>query len=260
MKVMEKEKLESLIIDYIDGKLTDADKLLVEKELAQNPESQKLYDQLKEVIVAMEKSAGFEPASTLSTNFNAQLKKEINAVHERKTVFFQPFMLRIAAAIALFIVCGIGFMFYRQHSHQQAELEAMRREVQATKQMLMSMLENRQSASQRVLGANVAYKMKTADDEIVNALVKALNEDPNSNVRLAALDALKKFYHQEDVRKTLIASLSTQKDPVIQIALIRILAEMKEKEIVNELQRITTDDEALPAVKDEAHAALHQLV
>jgi hypothetical protein len=79
-------------------------------------------------------------------------------------------------------------------------------------------------------------------------------------VRLAALDALRKFYHQEHVRKTLIASMATQKDPVVQIALIRLLAEMKEKEIVKELERITTDEEQLPAVKDEAHAALHQLV
>ncbi len=258
---MEKEKIEDLLIDYIDGKLSEADRLLVEKELVQNEETYKLYDQLKEVIQLMDKSAKLEPSSKLKAGFDSVLKSELNAAKGTKTIFFQPSFYRVAAAVALLIVGGgIGFLISRQQSNQQAELEAMRKEVEATKLMLMSMLDNQQSASQRVLGANVAYKMENTDDEIITALVKAMNEDTNSNVRLAALDALRKFYQQEHVRKTLIASMATQRDPVVQIALIRLLAEMKEKEIIKELQRITTDEEELPAVKDEAHAALHQLV
>jgi hypothetical protein len=258
---MEKEKIESLLIDYIDGKLAAADKLLVEKELVQNAESSKLYNELKEVIGAMTTSAKLEPSAKLSMRFNALLEKEVDTTKGTKTIFFKPVFFRMAAAVALLIVCGgIGLMFYKQHAKQQAEWETMHKELQTTKLLLMSMLENQQSASQRVLGANVAYKMKNTDDEIIIALVRAMNEDPNSNVRLAALDALRKFYQQEYVRKTLIASMSTQKDPVVQIALIRLLTEMKEKEIVHELQRITTDDETLPAVKDEAHVALYQLV
>ncbi|HEY8934956.1 MAG TPA: HEAT repeat domain-containing protein, partial [Cyclobacteriaceae bacterium] len=79
------------------------------------------------------------------------------------------------------------------------------------------------------------------------------------NVRLAALDALGKFHQQESVRKALIASLSIQKDPVVQISLIRLMVEMKEKGIVTQLQKITTDSETLPAVKDEAQAGLLRL-
>ena len=258
---MEKEKIEGLLIDYIDGKLSEADKLLVEKELVQNEETYKLYDQLKEVMRLMVNSSKFEPSSKLRSGFDSLLKSELNATKEAKTIFFQPTFYRVAAAVALLIVGGgIGFLISNQHATHEAELLAMQNEVRETKLMLMSMLDNQQSASQRVLGANVAYKMENTDDEIVLALVKAMNEDSNSNVRLAALDALRKFYQQEHVRQTLIASMATQKDPVVQIALIRLLAEMKEKGIVKELQRITTDEEELPAVKDEAHAALHQLV
>jgi hypothetical protein len=258
---MEKEKTENLLIDYIDGKLSDTDRLLVEKELKLNQNSYKLYNQLKEVMRLMDKSAKLAPSSNLKVKFDSMLKTELNVTSKTKTIFFQPSFYRVAAAVTLLIVGGgIGFLFSKHSANQQAELEAMRKEVQATKLMLMSMLDNQQSASQRVLGANVAFKMEKADDEIINALIKAMNEDHNSNVRLAALDALRKFYQQEDVRKTLIASMAIQKDPIVQIALIRLLAEMKEKEVIKELQRITTDEEELPAVKDEAHAALHQLV
>ncbi len=124
---------------------------------------------------------------------------------------------------------------------------------------MLSMLENPQSASQRYMGATGAYVVPKADDEIVNVLAKTMNADPNTNVRLAALEALGKFYQQEHVRKALVTSLTTQKDPVVQIALIRLLVQMKEKQIVKELQKITRDGQVMKAVKDEAHSGILKL-
>ena len=92
-----------------------------------------------------------------------------------------------------------------------------------------------------------------------NALIQAMNEDQNTNVRIAALEALGKFHNQPHVRKALIASLRTQKDPLVQIALIRLMVEMKEKGITKNLKRISTDEETLPAVKDEAQAGILRL-
>ena len=86
-----------------------------------------------------------------------------------------------------------------------------------------------------------------------------MNEDPNTNVRLAALDALSKFHQQEYVRTALINSLAKQKDPVVQISLIRLMVEMKEKSVIKELNRITKDKEMIKAVKDEAYSGLLKL-
>jgi HEAT repeat protein len=181
------------------------------------------------------------------------------ANERKKSIFLHPISFRVAAAVALLIIGGgLGF-WITAYQRQQAVLESMRKEMEATKMIMMAMLHNHQSASQRLQGANVAYEMKSADDDIVKALVKAMNEDPNTNVRLAALDALGKFHQQEHVRKALVASLVKQNDPVVQIALIRLMVNMKEKEVIGELQRITNDEEALPAVKDEAHVGLLRL-
>ena len=60
------------------------------------------------------------------------------------------------------------------------------------------------------------------DEEVIEVLVKTLNEDPNSNVRMASLDALSKFYAQPNVKKALLESMKFQKDPVVQIALIQL--------------------------------------
>jgi anti-sigma factor RsiW len=247
---MEKEKLETLLIDYIDGKLNDTERYDVEQLLIANPDAFKTYEQLKEVIHAMQASAKMEPTTRLKRSFEQMLREEEIGLKKGRVVFFQPSSFRIAAAIAFVVLGGaIAFIIARQNQ-QSREL----------KQTLMAMLENQQSASQRVLGATVAYNdIVKADDEIVKALVDAMNEDPNTNVRLAALEALGKFHTQPHVRNALVASLNTQKDPVVQIALIRLMVEMKETDITKELERISTDEETLQAVKDEAQAGILRL-
>lgn len=265
VRLMEKEKLESLLIDYIDGNLSEADRVTVEKELAQNAEAVKLHAQLKEVMSLMDNARHREPSFSLRANFEKSLNEEISSASDEtsakagKQVFFKPWVLRVAAGIILVIIgVVIGDKLSEKRQRDQ-ELAAIKKELEDNKRMMIAMLENQQSASQRVMGATVAYEMKQTDDEIVNALVKAMDEDPNTNVRLTALEALGKFYQQGHVRSKLINSLSTQKDPVVQIALIRVLVQMKEKEVVNQLEKITRDGTVIKAVKDEAHSGILKL-
>ncbi|GHM99412.1 hypothetical protein WSM22_09020 [Cytophagales bacterium WSM2-2] len=266
---MEKEKLESLLIDYIDGNLNEAERAAVEKELSQNEGSAKLYHQLKEVMNLMDTAREMEPGVSVKRNFERALREEItlsdkdsnsgSSSKEGKQVFMQPWVLRAAAGIILVIVgIVIGDQLNKSHQHEK-EMAELKRQVEENKHLMMSMLGDAQSASQRVMGANAAYELKQADDEIVNALTKAMDEDPNTNVRLTALEALGKFYKQGHVRSKLIKSLSSQKDPVVQIALIRLLVQMKEKDVVNQLEKITRDDSVIKAVKDEAHSGILKL-
>jgi hypothetical protein len=250
---MEKEKLETLLIDYIDGRLTEGERRDVEQQLKANAETFQMYEQLKEVIQAMQKSVKIEPSMKLRSRFEQMLHEEESQLKRGKVVFFQPAFYRVAAAIA-FVVLGGSIALLLVNQNRQA------RELAATKEALINMLDNQSSASTRVRGATVAYNdIEKADDEIVNALVNAMNEDPNTNVRLAALEALSKFHSQPHVRKALIASLATQKDPVVQIALIRLMVDMKEKDVTKELEKISTDEETLQAVKDEAQAGILRL-
>ncbi|MBL7859340.1 MAG: HEAT repeat domain-containing protein [Cyclobacteriaceae bacterium] len=256
---MDKDKLESLLIGYIDGTLTDTDRLIVEQELAQHETSCLVYEQLKTVVQAMHNSPPVEPSGRLKTSFDQVLKEEVERNGKNKTAFFHPTIYRVAASVTLLMIAGgIGFWISRQQQ-PNAELEAMRKEVQATKMMLMTMLENNQSASQRVQGANVAYTLVKADDEIVQALVSALNEDPNTNVRLAALDALSKFHQDPAVRSALIKSLRVQTDPSVQLVLIQLMVSMKEKSVIRDLEEIVGDEGTLKAVKDEAYKGLLKL-
>ncbi len=256
---MEKEKLEALLIDYIDGKLGEADRSIVEQELKGNAEAFTMYEQLQEVIRVMDKSSSIEPTVSLKKDFEKFLKVEIANIQKPKgkSIFFQPNFYRIAAGVALL---GISIAYQvNKNYRQEQELAKLKTEMEATKQMMMAMLDNQQSASQRMVGATVAYKMEKMDDEIVLALVNSMNEDQNTNVRLAALEALSKFHHETAVRSALIQSLSVQKDPVVQIALIQLLVQMKEKSVVKALEQIADDPGTLKAVKDEAYSGIMKL-
>jgi flagellar basal body-associated protein FliL len=256
---MDIEKFEAQIIDYIDGRLGDAERVEVEQELMRNDKAFTRYEQLKEVMHAMDKAEKYEPSPELKQRFDAALQAEMDSSRPAKAVFFQPAFYRVAAAIALLIVGGgIGF-WISKHNNQQQEFQALAKEVEATKLMMMTLIGNKQSASQRIQGVNVAMTIESADDDVVEALIKRMNEDPNTNVRLAALDALSKFHNEPLVRKALVAGLSSQKDPVVQIALIQLMVKIKEKGIVTDLQRIVDDEQTMKAVKDEAYSGLLEL-
>ena len=82
---------ESRIIDYIDGKGNDAERADVERQLSESEEAYKLYEQLREVMQAMDKAAVLEPSGKLKMEFEQALAKEIAAQSKpTRTIFFSP--------------------------------------------------------------------------------------------------------------------------------------------------------------------------
>jgi hypothetical protein len=257
---MDKEKLESLLIDYIDGRLSTSDKVIAEQELARNEQARHLYAQLKEVMEVMDRSAKLHPSASLQRSFDQMLKTEMgSAAKSTKVVFFSPAFYRAAAAVLLLVVGGGAGYLISNYQRQQDKLAKIEKELMDTKNLMIAMMGNDQSASSRIQGVNVALRIEKADNEVVNALVKAMNEDPNANVRLAAVDALSKFYNDPVVRRKLIDALSTQKDPIVQIALIQLLVNMKEKNVVNDLKKLVDDVKTIKPVKDEAYSGIMKL-
>jgi hypothetical protein len=227
--------------------------------LARNDEAYKLYEQLREVTQAMEHATELEPSSALKKSFDQLLAIEIKQQAKSRVIFFQPSFYRVAAVITLLVMGGSIGYWINKNQQQQHELAELKRQVEENKTMMLTMINNDQSASQRITGVAVAYQLETADDEIVNVLVKTMNEDPNTNVRMAALEALSKFHAEPTVREALVRSLSIQKDPVVQIALIQLMVTIKEKGIMKDLERMTKDKTIMKAVKDEAYSGILKL-
>ena len=250
------------MIEYVDGTLDETDCKLVEQVMASNLEIAKLHEQTRELLHMMNHVPLAEPSVKLKKNFEQSLQQEIAKQNGgRVVVFSMPKLYRIAAGIALLTTLSVAAYWVNKGIQQEREIAKIKEEMKQTKALMMTMLQNQGSAGQRLEGVSVSLKMKLeqADDEIVNVLVRTLETDRNTNVRLASLEALARLHEQPHVRTKLVRALSKQTDPSVQIALIRLLVEMKEKESLKELQRISTDELMLPAVQDEAHAGILKL-
>jgi hypothetical protein len=259
-KDMEKEKLEGMMIEFVDGTLSESDRSLVEQAIASNPEAAKLYEQTKTILQVMDNAGAVEPSAKLKMSFEKALQAEQQK--GAKVVSFQaPQLYRMAAGIALLITLGIAAYWINKGIEQEQKLVEIENEMKRTKMLMLAMLQNQGSAGQRLQGVSVSLNMKLeqADDEIVNVLVHTLETDGNTNVRLASLEALARFHEQPHVRAELVKALGKQTDPAVQIALIRLLVEIKAKDSIKELERISTDELSLPAVQDEAHAGILKL-
>ncbi len=252
---MDREKLESLLIDYIDGKLNSVDKHHVEQELMTNQDAYKLYEELKEVIRAMEAVSPAEPSSRLREGFENILREEMRNANKARVVKMRPWWYAAAAGIALLLTgLAIGFFISQRNIRNEKLAEALRQKEYTSQ--LVAMISDSESAGRRILGVREAAAESTAGDEIFEALIKTMDEDPNPNVRLAAIEALARFSREPMVRQALIASLRKQTDPVVQIALIQLMVDMKVQEAIKPLRQMADDETLIESVKDEAQRGI----
>jgi HEAT repeats len=258
---MEREKLEGLLIDFIDGRLNEGERKEVRELLNNDAEARNLYEQFKQVTSAMDRSSELTPSDKLYGSFQQMLKAEAakEQAPKQRQVFFSPVMFRAAAAVAL-VMIGVTMGYYVNDYNTQKEIaRAAKEEADSLRREMFARMTDQNSASQRMMGVNVALTYSRADSEVVNALVKVLNEDKNTNVRLAALEALSNFHQEPIVRKELISALAKQDDPIVQIALIQLMVKMKEKGVLNDLNRIIEDSNTIKPVKDEAYSGIMKL-
>ncbi len=73
------------------------------------------------------------------------------------------------------------------------------------------------------------------------------------------MDALSKFVDNDAVRKALIQSLTTQDKPVVQIALINLMVQLKEEGAREKLEEIVNNEDIETTVRDEANYGLLRL-
>lgn len=90
----------------------------------------------------------------------------------------------------------------------------------------------------------------------LDILAKTLNNDSNSNVRLAALDVMGKYAFDKHASSLLVGSLSTQNDPLVQLGLIAILGKLDNVKIDDRLFALADDPNTFGAVKEEAYTVL----
>ena len=105
------------------------------------------------------------------------------------------------------------------------DIALLREELRDTRQMVTLSLLQQQSASERLKGVTTSSQLEQPGTEVVTALLDTLRRDPNVNVRLATVDALRRFGSREAVRKGVVDALPQQESPLVQIAMVDFILE-----------------------------------
>ena len=165
------------------------------------------------------------------------------------------------AATAAALVAGVVAGRYSAAPAPVAatDIAALRAEVGDLRQMVSLSLLQEPSASDRLKGVAWTADLDGSGTAVVGALLETLANDPNVNVRLASVDALRRFAERDAVRRGAVEALGRQTSPIVQMALIDFVVEARLTAAKDTLSRMATDQTVHETVRARAERGLREV-
>jgi hypothetical protein len=246
---MEKYKITKLVEKYNNGQATDDDLRLIEQLLEAGSINMDDLTALSDIDERIQRFMYRPSSPELDMKFYqmlAQEKKSINRFNFKNWFVLPIFAPGLAVASVTFLLgLVIGYVIFKNPHKENSELQALSREINSMKEMMMLTLLENESATDRIKAVNLTQEMSHASESVTRALISTLNKDENINVRLAALDALQPYMHNNEVRAEIIKSIAKQDSPLVQVALAELMAALQEKSSVPEFKKLL-DNERTP--------------
>ncbi|WP_445431118.1 HEAT repeat domain-containing protein [Chryseobacterium indoltheticum] len=124
----------------------------------------------------------------------------------------------------------------------------------------LELMADEYSASSRLEGISLINNFSPSDEKMIAILSEKALSDENTNVRLAAVEALSAHIENTTVRDHIRQIFLNQDDPFVQKELIAILAQKNPSKLNSEvsakLKELTLNPTTAAFVKDEAYAVL----
>lgn len=256
------EELKRNFVEYWRGSLSPAELESFEAHLGSCEQCRAEAEGLKHIWSTLGEMPEAEPGLGARTRFYATLRDLERREVERGRRFWwlrHP-AFQAAAAVALLVI-GLagGLLIGNMPARDSGQVAQLRTEVNNMKQLVTLSLLQQQNASDRLRGVNWSYRVEQSDTEVLSALLTTVNHDPNVNVRLAAVDALRNFADSPVGRHGLVQALNKQTSPMVQIAILDQLVEMHEKSAKPAINTLMGADGVNPEVKQHSTWALRQL-
>ena len=271
---MKCEEIAQLLPDYLRRNLKGDKVKLVEEHIAQCAECHAQVAIWEKLSLIPDE----EPSPILRSRFEAMLNAYEEGKSEKASLEAERrstgpgwnwrawVRAPLAQAAFALIFLAAGFLVGRHiegdrvnNNGNTQELAALHKELASTRQLVALSLLQQQSASERLQGITWSTRVGQADPEILAALLHTLRFDASVDVRLAALDALRHYGDQREVRTGLVDALQRQQSPLVQIALIDLLVELRDADAVQHLKSFERTPNLNPAVRQRVEWGVRQL-
>jgi HEAT repeat protein len=223
-------------------------------------------DELRRVWAAMESVPELESTPEERSRFDLTIAAYQEGLRQASPYvgWRQQWSLQFALGAALLVLgVGVGHRIRPVQSppdnQRSREVAELRGELMDMKQMVALSLMQQQSASERLRGVTWSYDLQQPGERVLAALLDTLMHDQSVNVRLATVDALRQFGDRPVVRKGVIEAITRQESPMVQVALIDLAVDLREKESVATLRRLSQDHSLDAAVRERAERGLSEL-
>lgn len=262
--------------DYLTGDLPEESNALLRQHIATCTSCQDELQELTSTWAQLGVLPEQEPSANLRHNFYTMLESyKEGLTHEN---VFQRFFKGISRALSqpvyqmvftiLFLVIGFGSGIYISSGSNAAgtdtthskEMAQLRHEVKQMRQQVALAMLDQPSPHKRLKAISYTTAVDSPNAEVLDALLDTLNNDENDNVRLSAVDALYLFAHHPRVKQGIIDSLPKQTSPLVQVAIIDLMVEMREKKAADALKKLIKNNKLNPAVKKRAENVIRQMI
>ncbi len=267
---MKCEDVEILLVDYLDNSLEDKTRDEVDNHLSACERCLDTFNESQKIVRIISVSEPHKPDESLRGNFYHMLQKEIRKANDhgiekqdhRHGGSFNRKIFPVAAGVALLVAgtfLGMLISTMRNEALSTAKIDMLQSQVDEIKRTAMYSMLKEESSSFRLQGVSYAEELGPRDDKVIGVLLNILNNDKSTNVRLAAAFSLSKFTDSRVVCDSLVASLPVQTEPILQITLINILVEIKEKSALRPIRQLVNDSRTIDEVRNAAEKGAKEL-
>lgn len=264
---MKRDEIEQLLAEYVNGEISPESRRQLEKLFGEDAELKREAD---EMLATWHSLTGLEentqPGTDMDDQFYAMLQRaKTDQRMVTRVISINKTWLQAAAAIIICITAfGIGrftaspqplFKYKTVYVKQPAAVQqfaaapAAKPTIVVVRQVVKQPqapadVENNSELAQQLRSVYTSERigaiMKIAGkgdltDADLQSLGKALREDPNSNVRLTVLDALRPLASHQNAQAVLISAMGKQEDPLIQTSIVDMLVDAKSKQAIPQM-------------------------
>lgn len=267
---MDKEKFEKAAMEYLAGSMNKDMKDQFEHLLSDNSAMRKEFELVAQTWRAMEEISIPEPSAKMDATFYEMLSNRVSEVRHNKenhvswvqTIMHYLWKPQLAYGL-LILTIGLtaGYLLNSDYiSDSINPTMVTNNEMEAVREQLVLTLLEQPSASKRLQGVNEVNKIERIDEKVIKALLKTLDNDPNVNVRLAAIESLTNYIDNPKVREGLVQSIVHQDTPIVQVTLANLMVALQEKRSIESFKTLMRSKDLDTTVKQKLETSIQSII
>lgn len=268
------KRWQKMMVDNLASNLSPLKQRILNEHLAICPHCRKIMNSMKTMWEKVESLPEQNPSPSMLQRFNTMLaheKEKSTLIENRLTIrdrfngwiehwFPKKPIFQTSLAMACLLIGLIIGRWSVISGILSSDVINLQNELKTMKQTAYLNLLEQPSAGDRLRGVGLCTNISEPDNDLFQKLLEHVKTDPNTNVRLAAVDALYLFSNHTGFSDTLLTVLEVQTSPLVQVAVVDLLISIRERRAIQALKTIINTQKVNAEVRQHASKKLQEII